>query len=69
MTLHVTREGQQVTIHGNNGLHVQIENSRVHAFAVSEDTAHLRHFWGELGEALKEAERGEDTDPPAEGGF
>ena len=31
MTLHVTREGQQVTIHGNNGLHVQIENTALEA--------------------------------------
>lgn len=56
MTLHVTRDGQKVTIHGNLGLAVRVENSRVSDFSVSEDKGHLRHFWGQLGRVLEEAE-------------
>lgn len=56
MTLHVTRDGQRVMIHGNIGLQVRVENSRVSDFSVSEDKVHLRHFWGQLGRVLEEAE-------------
>jgi hypothetical protein len=55
MTLWVTRDGQEVTIHGNVGLDVKIEKSQVHNFTVSEHAAHLHHFWGELGRHLEEA--------------
>jgi hypothetical protein len=56
MTLHVTRDGAKVTIHGNTGLRVAMRESRVTEFAITEDTAHLRSFWGQLGRALDEAE-------------
>jgi hypothetical protein len=57
MTLWVSRDGQKVTIHGNTGLDVKVEESRVTSFAVSEHYGHLRHFWGQLGVVLQEAEQ------------
>lgn len=57
MTLHVTRDGQTVTIHGNIGLHAHVEGSRVVDFAISEERMHLRSFWGQLGRVLDEVER------------
>jgi hypothetical protein len=57
MTLWVTRDGQSVTIHGNIGLDVNIAASAVREFAVTEHAAHLRHFHGELGKVLDEAEQ------------
>lgn len=57
MTLWVSRDGQKVTIHGNNGLDVKVEDSRVASYAVTEHWGHLRHFWGQLGAVLEEAEQ------------
>lgn len=57
MTLWVNRDGRIVTIHGNVGLNVDVQASRVAQFSVSEDAAHLRGFHGQLGEILDEAEK------------
>jgi hypothetical protein len=57
MTLWVGRDGQVITIHGNVGLNVKIQDSWVAEYSVSEHYAHLRHFWGQLGDALNEAEQ------------
>jgi hypothetical protein len=57
MTLHVTRDGQKVTIHGNLGLGLDLRDSKVFEFTVDEHFMHLRSFWGQLGGALDEAER------------
>lgn len=56
MTLWVSRDGEAVTIHGNTGLDVKIQGSRVSEYAVSEHFMHLRSFWGQLGKVLSEAE-------------
>jgi hypothetical protein len=56
MTLWMNRDGQTVTIHGNIGLRVSVYDSRVSEWSVSEHVSHLRHFWGELGRMLDEAE-------------
>jgi hypothetical protein len=70
MTLYVTREGQKVTIHGNNGLGVDLKNSRVQSFTVDEDWQHLRSFWGDLGDRIREAEaEANAVHEPQQGGF
>lgn len=56
MTLWVSRDGQTVMIHGNLGLDVKVANGRVQEFVVTEEATHLRHFWGQLGHVLDEAE-------------
>jgi hypothetical protein len=56
MTLWAERSGQAVAIHGNIGLAVQISNSSVTGYTISGDAAHVRHFWGQLGKLLDEAE-------------
>jgi hypothetical protein len=56
MTLWADRDGQAVTIHGNIGLSVNVQNGHVAQFSVSENAAHLRSFWGQLGRVLDEAE-------------
>ena len=57
MTLWVSRDGQTVAIHGNINLDVKIKNSRVDEYIITEEAPHLRHFWGQLGHALDEAEK------------
>ena len=57
MTLWITRDGQTVAIHGNINLDVKIQDSRVQEYIVTEEATHLRHFWGQLGAALDEAEQ------------
>jgi hypothetical protein len=61
MTLWVNRDGQTVTIHGNLGLGVNVENSRVREFTVTEQAGHLRGFWSDLGRQLDEAEKPAET--------
>jgi len=56
VTLWANRDGQAVTIHGNIGLSVTVQDGRVTQYAVSEDAAHVRSFWGQLGKLLDEAE-------------
>ncbi len=62
MTLWVSRDEQTITIHGNIGLHVAIENSSVREFAVSEHAGHLRHFHSQLGQILDEAEKAQNKE-------
>ena len=72
MTLHVTREGRKVTIHGNSGLGLDLRDSRVFAFTVNEDWRHLRSFWGLLGVMIEQAEAEEVAGivhEPQQGGF
>ena len=56
MTLWAKRDGQNIILNGNIGLDVQISNSRVASFAVTEHAAHVRPVWSELGKLLDEAE-------------
>ena len=64
MTLWANRDGQAVTIHGNIGLDVSIQNGHVAQYSISEHAAHVRSFWGQLGRILDEAEQAakEDTE-------
>jgi hypothetical protein len=57
MTLWVNHDGPTVTIHGNIGLDVSVQNGGVREYSISEDAAHLRSFWGQLGKVLDEAEK------------
>lgn len=56
MTLCATRDGQAVKIHGNIGLDVRVQDSRVAEYTINEHAAHVRSFWGQLGRILDEAE-------------
>lgn len=53
MTLFAAREGEHVKVQVTYGPIV---------FSVTEDPGHVRHFWGQLGRILDEAEK-----PPGEG--
>lgn len=57
MTLHATRSGQQITIHGNTGVDAEIRNSQFSGVHITEHHQHVRHFWGQLGALLDEAEK------------
>ena len=56
MTLWASREGQQITIHGNVGLAVKVEDDRETGFTVSEDLGQMRALWGSLGTLIAQAE-------------
>lgn len=56
MTLHVTRSGQKVTINGNTGVDLHMENSQLHHVRITEDAQHARWFYNQLGQALDEAD-------------
>lgn len=70
MTLRASRDGQKITIHGNANLDVAVTAGRVTWFAVTEDAAHVKHFWGQLGVLLEQAEAALEPVHEAEhGGF
>lgn len=56
MTLWAARDGQKITIHGNIHLDVKVQDGRVQEFAVTEDASHVKHFWGQLGTLIEQAE-------------
>jgi hypothetical protein len=56
MTLQAKRDGQNITLTGNIGLDVEIRNSGVSNFAVTENAQHVRHVWARLGKLLDEAD-------------
>ncbi len=56
MTLHATRDGQKVTIHGNTGVDVEVRNSHLASAQITEDAQHVRYFWRQLGEHLDAAD-------------
>jgi hypothetical protein len=56
MTLHATRDGQRVTIHGNTGVDVSVRNSQLAQADITEDAGHVRWFHKQLGELLDQAE-------------
>jgi hypothetical protein len=61
MTLWLTREGVNVTIHGNTGVDVVVENSQLRRAEITEHYAHMKYFWSQLGEIIKQAEEEEKT--------
>ena len=58
MTLQVFRNGQRVLIQG----------SQLQDFTISASIEDLRRFWGQLGEAIQQAEA-EAVHEPQQGGF
>lgn len=63
MTLWASREGQKITIHGNVGLSVKVEDGRTMGYTVDEDLGQMRSLWGSLGTLIAQAEA------ETEGGF
>jgi hypothetical protein len=65
MTLHATREGQKVTIHGNIGVDLKVASSHVSEVTITEEAQHVRNFHTQLGQILDEADA-ERAQPEAE---
>jgi hypothetical protein len=61
MTLHATREGQVITVHGNTGTEILVQNSNLVHARIREDARHVEGFHAQLGALLADAktERGE----------
>ena len=55
MTLHATRDGQEITVHGNTGVEVAVKNSQLHHVGITEIAQHVEYFHGQLGRLLAEA--------------
>jgi hypothetical protein len=55
MTLHASRSGQQVTVHGNLGVDLEVRNSQVTAVHITEQAQHAEYFHKQLGDLLAEA--------------
>lgn len=56
MTLHATRDGQKITIHGNTGVDLEVRNSQLAGVHIGEDAQHVRYFHSELGRLLGAAD-------------
>jgi hypothetical protein len=56
MTLHATREGQSIKVHGNTGVDVHVSNSQVREVVINENAQHVRWFHTQLGQLLDEAD-------------
>lgn len=56
MTLHATRDGQAITIHGNTGISVEVRNSQLVTARITENAQHVRFFHDELGKLLEMAD-------------
>jgi len=56
MTLWVSRDGQDVTIHGTSNLRADVRDSRVQEWAVTEHAGHMKHFWSQLGREIEAAD-------------
>lgn len=65
MTLHATRSGKDITIHGNTGVSLSIENSQLQRVGITEHYEHIRYFHGQLGRLISEAEA--DAEAKAQG--
>lgn len=63
MTLHATRDGQTVTIHGNTGVDLEVRNSQLAGVHITENAQHVRHFCDQLGKLLDAAD--EERSKPA----
>jgi len=66
MTLHATRAGKNITVHGNTGADVHIEKGVIHHVRVTEHWQHVRGFRDQLNVLLDEAEAEEKADHDAE---
>ena len=67
--LRVSREAQTITISGPLGKDDQIIlTAEGPSIVINHGAAGLRHFWGQLGEAIQQAEA-ETVHEPQQGGF
>ena len=55
MTLHATRDGQKIMIHGNTGVDITVKNSALSEVVVHEHASHVEYFHTKLGELLAAA--------------
>ena len=55
MTLHARRDGQNVTIGGNNGVDLIVQRSRVSSVEITENAQHVEYFHKQLGDLLEAA--------------
>jgi len=62
MTLHATRAGESITIHGNTGIDIEVRHSQLHYVKITEHYQHMKYFWGQLGKLLEEAEKPPEED-------
>ena len=56
MTLHATRDGQKITVHGNVNTEVLVKDGHVQHVRITEDAQHVRFFHDQLGKLLFAAE-------------
>jgi hypothetical protein len=56
MTLHATREGSNIVVHGNTGVEVLVKDSHVQHVHITEHYQHVRYFWSQLGKLIEEAD-------------
>lgn len=66
MTLHATRDGQQITIHGNTGVEVLVQNSHLTHARVTEHAQHVEYFHRQLGELIAAARAEREAVPQPE---
>jgi len=57
MTLHATREGDKITVHGNTGVALHMEGSQLQYARITEDYRHVKYFHSQLGTLIEAAER------------
>lgn len=55
MTLHASRDGQKITVHGNTGVDVTVKNSQLSEVAITEQAQHVEWFHKQLGDLIAEA--------------
>jgi len=67
MTLHATRDGQKITVHGNTGTEVLVQNGHVQHVRITEDAQHVKYFHDQLGKLLDAAGEREAAAQPAPG--
>ena len=66
MTLHATRDGQKITVHGNVGTEVLVQGGHVQHVRITENAQHVRFFHDQIGKLLDAAdeERDAQAEPP-----
>ncbi len=69
MTLHATRQGKNITVNGNTGVEVLVQNGHVSHVKITEDYQHVKYFHTQLGSLIEQAEAEERAGqvPPDEG--
>lgn len=55
MTMHATRDGEKITVHGNTGVDVSVVKSQLAWVKITEDYRHLEWFHSQLGELIAAA--------------